>query len=318
MVKKIISSLFTFIISFFCVFLGLHLILYLIQLSSIWIPNIIIQSLQAFFTNSIIIWIALSLALYSMLKELFYKTWLYKFITMSFVIAAGLLFYSYLPQTITDIKNIVSKAVMENAIEKASEQLIYDEAEIFEIDGLPTIQVLSSKGVDEAWINNIVENAIRIQPAFMLEKCQSIVLMDAQFFEQEPGYEKGSQIVGLASSADMSVKIKIQDFESSYIDSSMPEVVMEPMDYYRNTLCHELSHLVDYQQAYSQNFISDDPVFQQLYQDHQYSINTYASTSLHEFFAESSKLYLRYPQYLIERNYAVFEYFQTLYAPYGY
>lgn len=318
MIKKIISSLFTFAISFFCTFLVLHFAVYLLSLQTAWIPNIIIKSIEAFFNAQAIVWISLTIAFYSMLKELFYKTWLSKFVSISFAVAAFLLFWNYLPESMTRIKNIVDQAVMENAIEKASEQVIYEEAQIFEYEGLPTIQVLSHDSVEETWLNTVVDQAIRTQPAFMLEKCQSILLMDPEFFQAEEGYEKGSQIVGLASSADMTVKIMIQDFEANYIDSSMPEIVMEPIDYYRNTLCHELSHLIDYQEQYSQSFLSDDPDFQQLYKDYQYSINDYAATSLHEYFAESSKLYLRYPQYLINKNYSVFEYFQNLYRPYGY
>jgi hypothetical protein len=192
----------------------------------------------------------------------------------------------------------------------------YEDRQLYSYDGLPDIYVVPAGALSAQRVDEIVQAAIENQPDFLLENCSAIYLMDDEVFDQEQKDIGLENVVGLANSADMSVKILIQEFEGPYIDTSMPEYIMDPIDYYINTITHELSHIVDYQYPYNQSFFSDDDSFLLMYEEHKEHLGDYAASNAHEFFAESNKLYLVYPDYLMSLCPESYVYFQSLYANY--
>lgn len=222
-------------------------------------------------------------------------------------------FLFQVPQLQETLRERTGEIIADRVGETAAADVVYEDAVQYSSDDLPLIQVLSTERKSQEWVNWVTTYAIEAMPQELLEKCSTIIFMDEEHFAQEEMNENLSNVVGLANSADMSVKVLIQDFDTQYIDKSMPEWIMDPIDYYINTISHELGHIYDYQYAYNQTFYSDEEEFQKLYELCKDDLNDYASSNAHEFFAEGTKLYFFYSSYLQEKSPSAWAYFDQLY-----
>jgi hypothetical protein len=312
--KSLFRSLFRAVFSgalVFLVFSGLLAFLPSLGLSA-WFEPEWIALLDEILSYEMILILSLICAAFVFFSSLIHRLrWLKLLLFIGLV--AGLFSYSvsYLYTKRESIQDFLSAQGQDL---QQTQTVEYSDRQLYSYEGLPDIYVVPSGALSAQRVDEIVSAAIVNQPQFMLENCSAIYLMNDEVFDQEQKDLGLENVVGLANSADMSVKILIQEFEGPYIDTSMPEYIMDPIDYYINTITHELSHIVDYQYAYNQSFYSDDASFLSLYEEHKEHLGDYAASNAHEFFAESSKLYQVYPDYLRSLCPESYVYFQSLYA----
>lgn len=315
--KRISKALIHFLVTAGIVFLlGVGLRWWLGSEAALSLPGITAQRLQAVLSWRSLLEIAGIAGLFAMCWGFVRKSAAAKLVLVLLLcLGLGYTIYEHFPEAVEEVKIVAAKKATEDRVAEAEKSLEYPNAQKFEYAGLPPIQVVTETPVSQEWMDNIAYNAIAKMPRFLTEKAKAIVFMDEASFTPEREEFDIPDVVGLANSANMSVKILIQDFPGQYQDTAMPEYIMDPIDYYINTLAHELSHLYDYQYAYNQDFLSDKKEFQELYETYKDSLNDYASSGIKEFFAEASKLYLFYPDYLAGKSYPVYEYFDAMYRP---
>ncbi|MCI9041674.1 zinc-dependent peptidase [Dubosiella newyorkensis] len=173
--------------------------------------------------------------------------------------------------------------------------------QIFEREGYPSLVFMSDETISDEYVDSLIQDSLEKVPKEALNKVSAIRFMDEAYFRQEEITRQNPNVVGFANSADFSITILRNDRTEPYIDLSIPEKVMFPSDYYTDTLLHELGHIVDYQEPYSQHFLSENEDFQSLYDIEGSQLNAYGASSPAEFFAESYKYYLRYPDLMEEK-----------------
>lgn len=313
--KRLFKALTAFAAAALIVFFLLYFLLYGLEAFQIrLISGTLLTMLQSLFTVPVIFDFSLACGAFAFSSVLFERIRLLRnAATIAFIGVCAYGFIQQLPETTAAYTASIYEHAREDYVNEANEDIVRDNAETYYYEGLPLIQVISDDYYPAERIDYLVANTIAVQPEYLLEKCSSIIFLDEANFENEPDIVHLGSTVGLASSKDMTIRILIQDFDGPFIDSSMPEVVMQPDDYYVNTISHELSHLYDYQYAYSQEFLTDDPRFEALYEADPYLLGEYAGTSVHEYFAEASKYYHLYPNMLIDKSYSLYVYMDHLY-----
>ncbi|GJM57842.1 hypothetical protein EROP_15350 [Erysipelotrichaceae bacterium OPF54] len=233
-----------------------------------------------------------------------------------FLIGAGMTagaVYWFGPSLYRTVYDSVENQKIAAAQQQAQESLAAMEAQIFEFEGLPPVRFVCDEEVSYEYVQHFAAALQERIPAYLFEKCTSIIVMDDTYFSQEDPARASDNVVGFASSSDMAVRLLRNDISEPYIDLAMPERVMMPDDYYANTLAHELGHLEDYQTAYGQEFLSDTPSFHSLYESEGGNLNEYGSTSSAEYFAEAVKYYVRYPQDLADKAPMTYSYYERLF-----
>lgn len=267
---------------------------------------------HALFTPACVAVIAAFSGIYTFFTKLFEKhRFLNGLLSVCLLLGYGWIGYEY---TYVKIKEELEEQYTQLAIEKAQSELEGIQAQAFTYEGLPLLRFVSDEVISQEVADHFAFSIVSAQPSFLLDKCTSILIMDERYFFEEETAKGNENIVGFASSADMAVRLLRNDQTGPYIDLSMPDVIMQPDDYYINTLAHELSHLYDYQYAYSQSFLSDDPMFETLYVREGDRLNAYGASTRAEYFAEASKYYLFYPEKLEASAPDTYAYFQELYG----
>lgn len=267
---------------------------------------------HAFLTPGCVIVIVALSGIYTFLTKLFEKCrFLNTLLSVCLLIGYGWIGYQY---TYVQIKEEIENQYAQLAMKKAQAELEDLSAQTFVYEGLPVLRFVSDATVPQEVADHFAFSIVSEQPSFLLDKCTSILIMDEHYFFEEETARENEKIVGFASSADMAIRLLRNDQTGPYIDLSMPDIIMQPDDYYIHTLAHELSHLYDYQYAYSQSFLSDNPRFEELYAQEGDHLSAYGASSRAEYFAEASKYYLFYPEKLKVSAPNTYAYFQELYG----
>ena len=197
------------------------------------------------------------------------------------------------------------------AAEAEYNQIIEDQ--ILYYDGLPPINLVSGNTFKKGDVETYINEYIRTQPQFLLNRCGMINLCTHDTFIQYCNAYNMTTSLGeygntyaFAHSSNMNIFLQLN------IDGEDDR----PWQYH--TVAHELSHIFDfsYGNSYTWRGISDGATWQNLYSQYGSLISDYSNYSSAEGFADAAAMYIEYPEDLKQISSEVFNYINSLYQMY--
>lgn len=213
-------------------------------------------------------------------------------------------------RVLLDISQYIQK---DTPIYSQADQLAEEPIAIYYVDdGNP------ETGVNPALLEEL-NYFVSILPDELLEQAAALYYVEDQAFEMSSYDGPSSQVFGFSNSGTMSSSIRLMTdinyLEYTQLKSGAYAFLDDPA-FYKETIIHELSHLMDMKAGSSSTTYSDTEEFQALYQADPYSISGYGASNASEFFAEAAVYYYMYPELLETKNPDVFNYFEALYHHY--
>lgn len=174
----------------------------------------------------------------------------------------------------------------------------------------------TEEGLDEQQLENIV-TFIRNLPPVLTQYAASVYLVEDQIFKnQNPELEKSGEVFGVSSTAEASADIRVVFEDSSvlytYLKDGTTVFLNDPV-FYRETIVHELTHLLDYYSTGVQELKRSSPEFTQFYEKAPDAFGSYGATAPEEYFAEAGVCYFLYPQMMKETSPEVYSFFERNY-----
>ncbi len=197
------------------------------------------------------------------------------------------------------------------AAEAEYNQIIEDQ--ILYYDGLPPINLVSGNTFKKGDVETYINEYIRTQPQFLLNRCGMINLCTHDTFIQYCNAYNMTTSLGeygntyaFAHSSNMNIFLQLN------IDGE------DDRTWQYHTVAHELSHIFDfsYGNSYTWRGISDGATWQNLYSQYGSLISDYSNYSSSEGFADAAAMYVEHPEDLKQISSEVFNYINSLYQMY--
>lgn len=186
-------------------------------------------------------------------------------------------------------------------------QIIEDQ--VLYYDGLPAINLISNNTFRKGMVEDYINQYIRTQPQFLLDQCPMINLCSSECFIDQCNL----QGVGLdAKSFGETYAFALEETKNIFVQIPKDDEGQEyTTDYDKTTVCHELSHIYDYN-----HWISESYNWQVLYSQYASSISDYATADQWECFAEAAELYVNSPEKLQNKCMEIFNFINSYYQMY--
>lgn len=139
---------------------------------------------------------------------------------------------------------------------------------------------------------------------------------DDLFLNQNDDLEHTGDIYGVSDVQNVAASIRLihQNADQLYtLTKEGEQVILSNPDFYKETIVHELSHLLDLYSSGTGNLTSYSAEFRDLYEAAPDLLGEYGSTARTEYFAEAGVYYFLYPDRLKQLSLPLFEFFEARY-----
>ncbi len=257
--------------------------------------------------------IAIGFFLDTLIRNRKYAYWMWG-VAIAILVGIEAVFLINPPDQFAQLRFIKSHA--EEIVRQQEEPLIADVTRISESKIPLYVETRSNANpLDDQSIEYLV-NLINALPETLTERAAGIYFVDEDEFQANAaGKQNIEDFAGYVRLEQSAMYIKMHDPAEAdlylYVCHDGEQIPWGEAETYKETMIHELIHLLDIQYEGENVYLSNSKEWQDLFAKHQYDLSEYAATDPVEFFAEAGTYYFLYPDLLKQSAPDVYDWFVT-------